>query len=385
MSSSQLISESSDQSSPSLPVSGLPLSTPQPPSSSLLPSTSSPPFQTPVLPFSPVKQSQLPEMLVDTLVSECQQPEILTETELQLSSGITPDLENTLIEEEVKDTDLERESLETNLSVNSTINESLIDSKHNVEPKGKLEAEKPLEFSSPGEPEPVEEPVKEPIKENTLEPEVPEEKLQVPSSGLQPIFEPMEICEYESNTITQLPQSQSTQSQPSYHLKWVKLKGNKYPIVTQNENGPCPLIAIINVLLVKGRLRLPSMMEVITANQLIEYLGDCILENIPKGLKEEDQLNYEQNMHDAIAILPKLQTGLDVNVRFTGVSDFEYTPELIFFDLLHIPLYHGWLVDPNDIETVTSIGNLSYNQLVDKIITHKTSTRPELAFEGKSN
>lgn len=47
-----------------------------------------------------------------------------------------------------------------------------------------------------------------------------------------------------------------------------------------------------------------------------------------------------------MTVLPKLATGLDVNVRFTGVSDFEYTPECSIFDLLGIPLYHGWLVDP---------------------------------------
>lgn len=53
-----------------------------------------------------------------------------------------------------------------------------------------------------------------------------------------------------------------------------------------------------------------------------------------------------QNVDDAMTVLPKLATGLDVNVRFTGVSDFEYTPECSVFDLLGIPLYHGWLVDP---------------------------------------
>lgn len=51
-------------------------------------------------------------------------------------------------------------------------------------------------------------------------------------------------------------------------------------------------------------------------------------------------------MSDAMAVLHKLQTGLDVNVKFTGVRVFEYTPECIVFDLLDIPLYHGWLVDP---------------------------------------
>ncbi len=41
---------------------------------------------------------------------------------------------------------------------------------------------------------------------------------------------------------------------------------------------------------------------------------------MPNDLAESRHLEYEQNVQDAIAILPKLQTGLDVNVRFTGVS-----------------------------------------------------------------
>jgi hypothetical protein len=31
------------------------------------------------------------------------------------------------------------------------------------------------------------------------------------------------------------------------------------------------------------------------------------------------------------------------------VSKFEYTPECIIFDLLNIPLYHGWLFDPQQV------------------------------------
>ncbi|XP_016402316.1 protein FAM63A-like, partial [Sinocyclocheilus rhinocerous] len=79
-------------------------------------------------------------------------------------------------------------------------------------------------------------------------------------------------------------------------------------------------------------------------------------------------------MSDTMAVLPKLSTGLDVNVRFTGVSDFEYTPECIVFDLLDILLYHGWLVDPQSPEVVSAVGKLSYNQLVEKIIDFKHST-----------
>ena len=41
---------------------------------------------------------------------------------------------------------------------------------------------------------------------------------------------------------------------------------------------------------------------------------------MPNEMAESQRLDYEQNVQDAIAILPKLQTGLDVNVRFTGVN-----------------------------------------------------------------
>ncbi|XP_030911764.1 ubiquitin carboxyl-terminal hydrolase MINDY-2 [Geospiza fortis] len=130
------------------------------------------------------------------------------------------------------------------------------------------------------------------------------------------------------------------------------------------------------------QIKLPPMMEIITAEQLMEYLGDYILDAKPKEISEIQRLNYEQNMSDAMAILHKLQTGLDVNVKFTGVRVFEYTPECIVFDLLDIPLYHGWLVDPQVADIVKAVGNCSYNQLVEKIISCKQSENSELVSEG---
>ncbi|XP_065589874.1 ubiquitin carboxyl-terminal hydrolase MINDY-2 [Cyrtonyx montezumae] len=170
--------------------------------------------------------------------------------------------------------------------------------------------------------------------------------------------------------------------QSVYHIKWVRWKEENTPVITQNENGPCPLLAIMNVLLLAWKVKLPPMMEIITAEQLMEYLGDYILDAKPKEISEIQRLNYEQNMSDAMAILHKLQTGLDVNVKFTGVRVFEYTPECIVFDLLDIPLYHGWLVDPQVADIVKAVGNCSYNQLVEKIISCKQSDNSELVSEG---
>lgn len=70
--------------------------------------------------------------------------------------------------------------------------------------------------------------------------------------------------------------------QSLYHIKWTKWKGLNTPIITQNENGPCPLIAIMNALILKRKISIPAMQEIISANQLMEYLGDCIFIQAPE-------------------------------------------------------------------------------------------------------
>ncbi|MBN3294062.1 MINY1 hydrolase, partial [Polypterus senegalus] len=138
----------------------------------------------------------------------------------------------------------------------------------------------------------------------------------------------------------------------------------------------------MNVLFLRWKAKLPPQTEVITTEELMAHLGECILSIKPGENAEGLELNFQQNMSDAMAVLSKLSTGLDVNVRFTGVSDFEYTPECIVFDLLNIPLYHGWLVDPQSQDTVKAVGKLSYNQLVEKIILYKHSADNNQVSEG---
>uniref|UniRef100_A0A8C5KSL7 Ubiquitin carboxyl-terminal hydrolase n=1 Tax=Jaculus jaculus TaxID=51337 RepID=A0A8C5KSL7_JACJA len=192
------------------------------------------------------------------------------------------------------------------------------------------------------------------------------------------------LCQEEEEDAAQVLAASKERfpGQSVYHIKWIQWKEENTPIITQNENGPCPLLAILNVLLLAWKVKLPPMMEIITAEQLMEYLGDYMLEAKPKEISEIQRLNYEQNMSDAMAVLHKLQTGLDVNVKFTGVRVFECTPECIVFDLLDIPLYHGWLVDPQMDDIVRAVGNCSYNQLVEKIISCKQSDDSQLASEG---
>ncbi|XP_025838772.1 ubiquitin carboxyl-terminal hydrolase MINDY-1 isoform X2 [Vulpes vulpes] len=200
-----------------------------------------------------------------------------------------------------------------------------------------------------------------------------------PAHGTQPEVETVGAC---SRQEFPLPPRARQPELDFYCVKWIPWKGERTPIITQSTNGPCPLLAIMNILFLQWKVKLPPQKEVITSDELMAHLGDCLLSIRPQEKSEGLQLNFQQNVDDAMTVLPKLATGLDVNVRFTGVSDFEYTPECSIFDLLGIPLYHGWLVDPQSPEAVSAVGKLSYNQLVEKIITCKHSSDTNLVTEG---
>ncbi len=64
------------------------------------------------------------------------------------------------------------------------------------------------------------------------------------------------------------------------------------------------------------------------------------------------------------------------------VDQFEYTPECTVFDLLGIRLYHGWLVDPENLQEVSAMSNCTYNQLVERIIARKSASDEAAIVEG---
>lgn len=56
------------------------------------------------------------------------------------------------------------------------------------------------------------------------------------------------------------PKAQASPSHPAaapdfYCVKWINWKGERTPIITQSENGPCPLLAIMNILFLQWKVR----------------------------------------------------------------------------------------------------------------------------------
>ncbi|KAM0029926.1 putative MINDY deubiquitinase [Helianthus debilis subsp. tardiflorus] len=159
-----------------------------------------------------------------------------------------------------------------------------------------------------------------------------------------------------------------------HKTKIIQFFGRDTPIILQNDNGPCPLLAICNVLLLRNNLSLSSDVAEVSQEKLLSLVAERLIDsnsnvdNKDAGYVE----NQQQNIADAIDLLPRLATGIDVNIKFTRIDDFEFTRECAIFDLVDIPLYHGWIVDPQDSDTSSAIGSKSYNTLMGELVALET-------------
>ncbi len=180
-----------------------------------------------------------------------------------------------------------------------------------------------------------------------------------------------------------------------FRLKTIQFFNRSTVIICQNENGPCPLIAIANILLLRGILNISTDRSYVSLDEVNQYVADALIEESTKRLSGANEVrnevlgnnltgneilpdgiipNHEEINHhiqDVLSILPKLSNGLDLNVHFNGVNKYEFTQEITIFDALNIPLVHGWLYDEsNDPELSSIIGNKSYNLLLNDLVEY---------------
>ncbi|WMV43779.1 hypothetical protein MTR67_037164 [Solanum verrucosum] len=179
-----------------------------------------------------------------------------------------------------------------------------------------------------------------------------------------------------------IPTSQSEELKPEepetkemvHRTKVIQFLGRTTPIILQNDNGPCPLLAICNVLLLKNNLSLSPDIPEVSQEKLLSLVAERLIDS-NSNVNDKDAgyvENQQQNIADAIDLLPRLATGIDVNIKFRRIDDFEFTRECAIFDLLDIPLYHGWIVDPQDHDTENAIGSKSYNTLMGELVSLDT-------------
>mmetsp|Transcript_7422 Transcript_7422/g.8170 ORF Transcript_7422/g.8170 Transcript_7422/m.8170 type:complete len:428 (+) Transcript_7422:135-1418(+) len=157
----------------------------------------------------------------------------------------------------------------------------------------------------------------------------------------------------------------------AYRLKKIQYWNQSHHILLQNENGPCPLLAAGNVLLLKKSIVLPSACiesGVVTIEELTNILAERIL------LNNSSTTGSDYHINEVMKIFPNLQFGMDLNPKFTaGPTGVEYTMELNAFDLLRIELVHGWLLE-SDAQEYEWVDDQTYNQLVNLVIEGNDAT-----------
>mmetsp|Transcript_57005 Transcript_57005/g.121039 ORF Transcript_57005/g.121039 Transcript_57005/m.121039 type:complete len:536 (+) Transcript_57005:120-1727(+) len=178
----------------------------------------------------------------------------------------------------------------------------------------------------------------------------------------------------------------------AYQLKAIRFQNAPRKILLQNENGPCPLLAAANALLLRGVITLDPVCVrngVASTEDVVNVLanwallaGNSAKENLAATNQRSDHAEYHLN--EVLSLLPDLQHGMDVNPKFTsGPTGVEYTKNLAAFDLLGVELVHGWLLDEQDAETASVVGSKTYNELIEIVIQGNEAREEVARLEGE--
>ncbi len=161
-----------------------------------------------------------------------------------------------------------------------------------------------------------------------------------------------------SSASTSAPATEQVEKETFYPVKWVvEETGRSIPIALQGANGPCALLALLNVQFQRGNLTVPPGSQSVAESLAMNMLASLAMAASP------DKLQH------FVELLPSLRKGMHVNVRFFSPDAFEHTKEIAAFDCFpDVKLLHGWLVDPQDEELVQAFSDLSYNQIMDEMV-----------------
>ncbi|KAF7563228.1 hypothetical protein G7046_g935 [Stylonectria norvegica] len=192
-----------------------------------------------------------------------------------------------------------------------------------------------------------------------------------------PALPPRRSIEQEAWKPTREPVDGKTETYQVKNVRWYDSSASPSnnsrvsPILIQNANGPCPLVALVNALTLTTPADIPdtSLVQVLRSREQISLnlLLDAVFDELmsPRRTNSEDAL---PDVSDLYAFLQSLHTGMNVNPRFIPTPQmvnaykrtslthlhptergelipgtFENTAEMSLYAAFSIPLIHGWL------------------------------------------
>lgn len=180
-----------------------------------------------------------------------------------------------------------------------------------------------------------------------------------PRPSIEPPQSPFARPQSGAGTPTSARQRQRKEHYQIKHVRWYDTSCRRTrvsPILTQNLNGPCPLLALVNALVLSTPIDVNTgLVETLRIREQVS-LG-LLLDAVFDELVSRGQENAEDPLPDVgelYAFLLTLHTGMNVNPKFvidpnnatpsdSQPGTFEQTKEMRLYSTFGVPLVHGWI------------------------------------------
>ena len=176
------------------------------------------------------------------------------------------------------------------------------------------------------------------------------------------------------------------------------------PILVQNANGPCPLLALVNALTLSTPADInTALVETLRSREQVSLglLLDAVFDELMSG-RRGDAAQDLPDVSDLYVFLLTLHTGMNVNPRFVPSTEvdqfgaaftdgeesspgtFEETREMKLYSTFSIPLIHGWIAGrTSSAYRAMSRSARSYED-AQNLMFHEESLEEKLQNEGLS-
>ena len=203
-------------------------------------------------------------------------------------------------------------------------------------------------------------------------------------------------CRCESDFIQKgfqkIPDSVSVPENPmEYHrVKKIEYRGKASVVVMQSVNGPCPVLALSNALLLKGvwtsvsnssspsvraeELRKKLLQQLLVSRDRVEFVSpherDGSVKTIAGVMSDEDEVEKQRVrlQNSGEEILRRFYAGLDVSPCFGYVDGFDGQQDALLFALAGVRLFHSWFLTTDNVE-FAQLRDKSYDELTVLVAT----------------
>ncbi|KKZ65416.1 hypothetical protein EMCG_08750 [[Emmonsia] crescens] len=164
----------------------------------------------------------------------------------------------------------------------------------------------------------------------------------------------------------------------------------KSPVLVQSENGPCPLLALVNGLVLRSRADSPSpITKALQSREKISLglLMQALFDELTSYIDGADQL---PDIEALSSFLVMLHTGMNVNpqlvlTNYTSDSPgtFLETNDTIFYSSFKLPLVHGWLAEPSSA-AYAALNRVAQNHEDIQLLHFRKEELEDHIFRGES-